>query len=140
MSDEQPPPRFPRDKDELIRDLEVAGRLRDIRNAVDLKQQLAPKWWETGVGVLQFGAALGLLASLVQYANLREDPLGRLIVFWAVLTILALVLGFEFLILKLYHLRRAHAIAMRLIDALEERVQTLEKGAAPDETGEEEKD
>ena len=139
MSPKDPPPPYPKDKDKLIRDLTVTGRLKDIRDAIDLKQQLAPKWWEAGVGVLQFGAALGLLASLVQYADLKDNPLGRLIVFWAILTILALVLGFEFLILKLHHLRRAHSIALRLIDALDDRIRALEKDSAEDDPENKEK-
>ena len=127
MDERQVPPPYPRNKEELIRDFAVAGRLKDIRDEIELKERLAPKWWEAGIGVIQFGAALGLLASLVQYAGLREDPTVKFIVFWFVLTLLTLVLGFEFLILRLHHMRRAHAIALRMINALEERTAALEQ-------------
>ncbi|HOR26607.1 MAG TPA: hypothetical protein PLS90_00720 [Candidatus Sumerlaeota bacterium] len=131
------PPPYPRDKEELIRDFTVAGRLRDIRDSVRLRDQLMPRWWEAGVGVLQFGAALGLLASLVQYAGLREDPMGHFIVFWFILTLLSLVLGFEFLILRLHQMRRAHVVALRLIEKLDERIAALEGDAREQEGAQE---
>lgn len=124
---EEPEFTFPRDKDELLRDFTVASRLRDIREAVDLRQALAPKWWEALVGILQFAASLGLLAALIQHPQVREDSYLRLIVFWGVLALLSLVLGFEFLILKLYHLRRAHSIHSNSLVDLECRLSELEK-------------
>ena len=127
MSSQTPPPDYPRDKDELLRDFAVANRLKDIRDAENLKDGLAPRWWETLVGVLQFAAALGLLASLVQHPHLREDAMARLIVFWTVMMVLSLVLGFEFMILKLYSLRRAYEVQLRLIDGLRRHVEELEK-------------
>lgn len=136
MSSRTPPPDdFPRDKDELLRDFTVANRLKDIRDAENLKDGLAPRWWETLVGVMQFAAALGLLASLVQHPQLREDTLARLIVFWVVLMILSLVLGFEFMILKLYSLRRAYEVQLRLLDGLRRHVEELEKQVREARTG-----
>lgn len=131
MVTEPTPPDFPSNKDELLRDFTVANRLKDIRDAENLKDGLAPRWWETMVGVLQFAAALGLLASLVQHPYLREDYLARLIVFWGALMVLALVLGFEFLILKLYSLRRAHEIQLRLIEDLRRRLEAVENHLGP---------
>lgn len=124
---DQPPYPFPSDKDELLRDFTVASKLREIRDSADLRYSLAPKWWETLIGVLQFGAALGLLASLVQHPTLRADPLLRLIVFWGALTLLSLVLGFEFMILKLYHLRRANELALRELEEMDKRMRAVEK-------------
>jgi hypothetical protein len=136
MSDE-PPPRYPTDKDQLLRDFTVAGRIHDIRETARLKERLAPRWWEAAVGLVQFAAALGLLAALMQHPALWDDParvqtqLSRMIVFWVTLMILSLVLGFEFLIFRLYHLRRAYAIAMRRIEELERRVDKVDPADAP---------
>lgn len=131
MASHQDDPRFTPRQRELLRDLEVVGRLKDIRDAEQLREQLAPKWWEAGVGLLQFAAALGLLAALIQYPGLRQDRLSQLIVFFFVVMILSLVLGFEFLIFKLYHIRRANALAQRRIDHLERRLETLERDNPP---------
>ena len=127
--------RYRRDKERLLRELALARKLREIRGQTQLKEWLAPKWWETLVGVLQFAAALGLLASVIQYPPLHETPLGRLIAFWMVLMILSLVLGFEFLILKLYHLRRTSQVAFEAIEHLEERIKALEKQNCEAQTG-----
>lgn len=128
MSRKETPPPYPRDKDRILRDFELAGRLGEIRDWITLRDRLAPKWWEALVGVLQFAAALGLLAALVQHPALREDALLRMIVFWTALLVLALVLGFEFMILKLYHLRRALDLAIKTLQKQQGRLDELENG------------
>jgi hypothetical protein len=45
---------FSHDRDELIRDVTLLGRLKDIRDSVQMEDVLAPKWWEAAVGVVQF--------------------------------------------------------------------------------------
>lgn len=131
MAPPESDPRLTRRQRELLRDLEVAGRLKDIRDSENLKDQLAPKWYETTVGIFQFAAALGLLAAMVQHPALRADSLTRIVVFFFVLMVLSLVLGFEFMIFKLYHLRRANSIAQRRINQLEARVRQLEQPISP---------
>lgn len=126
MKIEDPLPPFPRDKDRILRELTLAGHLKDIRDTSQLKERLAPKWWEAAVGVFQFAAALGLLASIVQYPHLRALPEGRLLIFWMTAMILSLIMGFEFLILRLQHLRRAYDMNVRLIEDLHRRLQSLE--------------
>jgi hypothetical protein len=118
---------YPRDKDELLRDFTVANKLHDIRNAENLRHLLAPKWWEAVVLLVQFVAAVGLLASIMQHAAVREDPYLRLTAFWGALTLLSLVMGFEFMIFKLYHLRRANEIALRGLQELNKRLEAAEK-------------
>lgn len=127
MSDEEEKPHYPHNKDELLRDLTLVGRLKDIRDQAALRERLAPRWWEALIGVLQFAAALGLLASLVHYEFFRGDAYGRLAVFWGVLMILSLVMGFEFVIFRMHNLRRANEILARQIDDLTHRISELEK-------------
>lgn len=135
LPDEREPNTLPRDKETLLRDFEVASRLKDIRDTDELRRKLSPKWWETAVAVVQFAAALGLLAALVQHPLVQRDPMLQMIVFWVALMILALVFGFEFLIFKLYHLRRANSILLRLLDEHDRRLAELEHkkgGPKPD--------
>lgn len=127
MSDEEQQPHYPRNKDELLRDLTLVGRLKDIRDQAMLRERLAPRWWEALIGILQFAAALGLLASLVQHEYFRNDPYGRLTVFWGVLMILSLVMGFEFVIFRMHNLRRANEILARQLDDLAHRLSEVEK-------------
>ncbi len=124
---EKPEDYFPRDKDTLIRDFTVANRLHDIQKSEKVKEQLRPKWWEAVVGIVQFATALGFTASLTQFPALRHDPYGKLLIFWAVLMVLSLIFGFEYMIFKLYHLRRAFDVQLRLANDLRDRIQVLEK-------------
>lgn len=126
MNDEEQQPRYPRDKDELLRDLTLVGRLKDIRDQAALRERLAPRWWEALIGILQFAAALGLLASIVQHEYFRSDPYGRLTVFWGVLMILSLVMGFEFVIFRMHNLRRANEILVRQVEDLSRRIDAIE--------------
>jgi len=127
MNPDEPTPRYPRNKDELLRDFTVARKIRDIHDSAKLQDHLAPKWWEAVIGLVQFAAALGLLAAIVQHPALKEDLFGRLIAFWVALMILSLVLGFEFVIFRLHHLRRANVMALRRIEELERRLREIEE-------------
>ena len=118
---------YPKDKDQLLRDFTVAGRLKDIRDAIQLQEQLAPKWWEALIGLIQFVAALGFLAALfLRFPPDQTQPTDRLIVIWMTLLILSLVFGFEFVIYRLHHLRRANQIALRMLEHLREQMAELE--------------
>ena len=125
--------RFPRDKDELVRDFTVAGRLKDIRDAAELKDRLAPKWWVALIGLVQFAAALGLLGSVIVYTKLAVNDPGRILVFFLGLLILSIVFMSEFMLFKVHHLRRANEISVRMIEDLRRRVEELEVNTpAPD--------
>jgi hypothetical protein len=124
---DSPEEHFPRDKDILLRDFTVASRLREIRDEANLRYSLAPKWWETLIGVVMFGAAVGLMAALIQHPAVRQDELLTLIAFWGVLALVSLVMSLEFLILKLYHLRRANEVLLKGLQEMDHRVSALEK-------------
>lgn len=129
------PRRYPRDKEKLLREVDMALRLGEIRRSHRLRELLAPTWWEPVLVVVLFMASLGLLASLFQYARLREGAVERWTLFWFALMILVLVLCFQVILLRLYHLRRANEHAMRALedlrrqsDAVARSVEALEKG------------
>lgn len=127
MEEPQDKPQYPKDKEELLRELTLADRLKDIRDQERLRERLAPRWWETLLPVVQFAAALGLLASLMQLTSLRSNMFVWLTFFWGALTIVSLVMGFEFVIFRLQAMRRANEILVRQIEELGERVGELEK-------------
>ena len=126
MSSTHPDFRFPRDKDELVRDFDAAGRLKDIRDADLLRDRLAPRWWEGLLWLLQFAAALGLLGSVMLYSEVNKSDPGRIMVFFLALSVLSIVFTAEFMLFKLHHLRRANAISVRMIDDLRKRIEAIE--------------
>ena len=84
-------PRYPRNKDELIKEVDLRLRLTDIRKMYDTKYRLAPKWWEGVILLVLFASALGLLASLVQYARSTGTMIDNWLIFWFGLMVLTIV-------------------------------------------------
>jgi hypothetical protein len=128
---------FPRGKDELLREVDLRIRLTDIRKLYETKYRLAPKWWEGLILLLLFAAALGLLASLVQYARSTGSIIDNWMVFWFGLMVMTVVFSFEFLLIKIYALRRANELVVRILedvrarqDAIELRLNDISKSLA----------
>lgn len=111
-------PRYPRNKDELIKEVDLRLRLTDIRKMYDTKYRLAPKWWEGIILLVLFASALGLLASLVQYARATGTMIDNWLIFWFGLMVLTIVFSFEFLLIKIYALRRANEVVVRILEDL----------------------
>lgn len=112
---------FPRQKDQLLREVDLRLRLGDIRKLYETKSRLAPKWYEGIILLLLFASALGLLASLVQYARSTGTVLDNWIIFWFGLMVLTVVFSFEFLLVKIYALRRANELMVKIVDDLRTR-------------------
>lgn len=117
---------FPRDKDDLLREVDLRIRLTDIRKLYETKYRLAPKWWEGLILLLLFSTALGLLASLIQYARANGTLIDNWMIFWFGLMVMAIVFSFEFLMVKIYALRRANELAVRILEDLRERQEAVE--------------
>ncbi len=107
---------FPRQKDQLLREVDLRMRLGDIRKVYETKSRLAPKWWESVILLVLFASALGLLASLVQYARSTGSMIDNWIIFWFGLMVLTVVFSFEFLLVKIYALRRANELVVRILE------------------------
>ncbi len=121
--------KYPRDKDQLILELDAAMRLRDVNRIMQLKDRLAPRWWEGMAVVMLFISALGLLASLFQYVDLRDEPLNTWMLFWFGLMILTSVFCFQFIIFKLYNLRRANDVLTRMVSDIHSRLEKIAEAA-----------
>lgn len=117
---------FPRQKDELLREVDLRMRLGDIRKVYETKSRLAPKWYEGIILLLLFASALGLLASLVQYARSTGTVLDNWIIFWFGMMVLTVVFSFEFLLVKIYALRRANELLVRVVDDIRTRQDEIE--------------
>jgi len=121
---------FPRQKDQLLREVDLRLRLGDIRKLYDTKSRLAPKWYEGIILLLLFASSLGLLASLVQYARSTGTVLDNWIIFWFGLMILTVVFSFEFLLVKIYALRRANELMVRIVDDMRSRQDDIDVALA----------
>ena len=128
---------FPRDKEELLREFDARQRLKAVQRRQLLRQRLLPKWWEAGMVMLLFIAALGLLASLYQYSDLREEPLSAWLLFWFALMVLSTVLSFEVLLVKIFNLRRSNEALLQMVDDLRKRHDALEQRFDREEIGSE---
>lgn len=118
---------LPRDKDELLREFDVRLRLSDIRRSQQVKNRLAPKWWETTVVMMLFISALGLLASVFEYFRLRDRPVNLWMLFWLALFVLTVLFSFEFLVMKISNLRRANELMLRLLEDQQKQHEVLAK-------------
>jgi len=133
--------RYPRDKDELLREVDVRLRLGDIRRLHKLRERQAVSWIEPVLVVILFGAALALLASLLQYFKLQGHPLDKLMFFWFGLMILLVVLCFQIIFVRIYNFRRYGDHVLHMLEELEkreaalrERIEKLEGGGKNEET------
>ncbi len=118
---------FPRDKDQLLREVDVRIRLGDIRRLYQLREALAPRWWEPTLVVILFASALGLLASLFQYSELRNEPINKWMLFWLGLMILTTVLCLQIILIRIYNFRRANDVLIHMVEDLRKQVGALEE-------------
>lgn len=119
--------RPPRNKEDLLREVDVRMRLGEIKKMYDMKDRLNPKWWESLTMILMFVSTLGLLLSLYLFKDMEQDPPRAWILFWLSMLILSIVFSFEFLLFKVYALRRANDLLVRLADDMQGRHDRAEK-------------
>lgn len=135
-------PNYPRNKEQLIKELDVRMKLGDIQRMHDLRERLSPQFWEPALVVIMFATAMGLLASLYQYTEINNTPLNKWMFFWFGMMILMIVFYFQIILLRIYQFRRASQVFMKAIEDLRKRMDQIEEGmeaeipATPSESGE----
>lgn len=126
-------PNYPRNKEQLIKELDVRMKLGDIQRMHDLRERLSPQFWEPALVVIMFATAMGLLASLYQYTELNDTPLNKWMFFWFGMMILMIVFYFQIILLRIYHFRRASQVFMKAIEDLRKRMDQIEEGMEAEE-------
>lgn len=121
-----PGDRLPRDKDELLREVDVRMRIGDIRRMHEMRERLAPRWWEPALIVILFAAALGLLASLMVFTKFHDDPSNKWLLFWLGLLILTSVMCFQVILIRIYQFRRANDLLTRMAEDHARRLDAME--------------
>lgn len=120
-------PNYPRNKDQLIKEMDVRMKLGDIKRMHDVRERLSPQWWEPALVVILFATALGLLASLYQYTQLHDTVLNKWMFFWFGMMILMIVFYFQILLLRIYQFRRMSQVIMKGLEDVRERMDRIEE-------------
>ena len=107
---------YPRDKDQLLKEVDVVIKLSDINRLHQMKARLAPQWWEPVLLAILFSSALGLIASLLQYVDVTQNALDTWVVFWFTVMILSMIMSFQVVLVKIYNFRRANEHLMRMME------------------------
>lgn len=107
-----------RKKERLLREMDLRMRLNDISRLHNLKDRLASHWWEPTLLIIFSTAAIGLLASLYGYADLKARPLDAWMLFWFGLMILTMILCFQVILIKIYNFRRINDLLMRMVEEM----------------------
>lgn len=117
--------RPPRDPRILARDVDLAIKMREIREWSRLREDLAPRFGELFLLAGLFSFALGLILTLVFALPQEKEAVYFIWLLWGCGFILMLLVVMEFLIRKFRVLRRVVEIQARRIDSLEKRTERL---------------
>ena len=118
---------FPRDAQRLEAEVSAVIKVKDIKELYRLKQQVAVKWWETGLIFLLFVSGFGFILTVSKLIPVSQPYLYWFILFWIVAVVLTLIACIEFLINKFRALRRLYEIHTRLLQAMETEIAELKK-------------
>ncbi len=127
---------FPRDAKSLEAEVSAVIKVKDIKELYRLKEQVAVKWWETGLIFLLFVSGFGFILTVSKLIPVSEPYLYWFILFWIVAVVLTLIACIEFLISKFRALRRLYEIHTRVLQAMEAEIAELKKRLTPTDAGE----
>lgn len=123
-----------RDRDQLLRDLAALERLKEIQDIERVESDLAPRWWEALLGLLQFIAALGVLGSLLHLGRMGVDRTWWPLLFFAALFVLSVVLISEVLLLRNMHLRKALRWSLAITRKLAQHIEVAKDKSEAEKT------
>lgn len=103
----------------LLREVSAVTRLRDIREWADLKEAIAPHWWESVLRAMLFISGLGMMATVFELAPQDPPLLHGFIVTWAALYVITGIACVEFLMAKFRALRRMTELLSESLDGPE---------------------
>ena len=126
------PPRLPRDRESLTREIDAVIKITDIRHAHRHREAVEPKWWEPGLVRALFVSGLGFLITAYRLIPDTSPALFWFFYGWTVAFVVTLITVLEHLLTKLAALRRLHLIQERRIDELERRARS---GSGPVDGG-----
>ena len=119
--------RAPRDPQRLLREIDTAVKLREIREWEALREGLEVRFTEFSVLAGVFCFSLALILTLIFALPQENEAAYYTVLLWSVGYILATVVTLEFLIRKFRILRRITELNNRRIERLEKQLVAMEK-------------
>lgn len=117
--------RHTRDAEKLLREVDAAIKIQEIKRTQDYRYQVEPKWWESGIVMLLFISSLGFILTIFKLLPSGNRPLFWFVFFWFVLFTLTLVATVEFLLVKIHALRRLLELHRRTLERQEKQLKLL---------------
>ena len=117
--------RLPRDPDELVREIDAAMRIRDIKRVLQWREQIELKWYEAGIVLLLFISGLGFVITIFKLIPQQNNALFWFVFFWFFLFTITLVAAVEFLLAKISALRELYQLNTLKLDRLEKKLSHL---------------
>jgi len=122
---------YPRNPKDLEAEVGAVVRIKDIEELYKLKDEVAVKWWETGLIILLFASGFGFLLTATQLIPVKEPLLYWFSLFWVAAILLTMIGCIEFLIGKIRALRRLYEIQTRLLMTIQKDLDEIKKRHAP---------
>lgn len=117
--------RLPRDPDELVREIDAAIKIRDIKRVLQWREQIELKWYEAGIVLLLFISGLGFVITIFKLIPHQNNALFWFVFFWFFLFTITLVAAVEFLLAKISALRELYQLNTLKLDRLEKKLSHL---------------
>lgn len=133
-----PPKRMSPHAEQMVREVVATTKIRDIKRYYRLRDQLSFKWWESGIMLLLFGAALGAVVNFMRFVPAQNVAAYYFSAFWLVLLVIAVVVALEFVASRLRAARQMIDHLCDVNETLEKRLKALEKAQAPSENADSE--
>jgi hypothetical protein len=127
--------RLPRDPEKLLREVDAAIRIKDIKNIQRYRDRVELKWWESGIVILLFISGLGFMITIYKLLPSEGTPLFWFVFFWFALFTITLVAAVEFLLAKIAALRSLYEINARVLDTLEKSMSRVDGMGEQPEAG-----
>jgi hypothetical protein len=111
--------RLPRDPDRLLREVDAAIKIKDIKNVIQFRDRVQLKWWESGIIILLFMSGLGFVLTIYKLIPAGNPALFWFVFLWFVVFVVTLVATIEFLLAKINALRNLYEINSRILARIE---------------------
>lgn len=111
-----------RDPQKLLREVDAAIKIQDIKRLQSFRDQIQLKWWESGIAILLFISGLGFMITIYKLLPANNPTLSRFVYFWFLLFALTLIATVEFMVAKIHALRQLYEHQARALEKLEKQM------------------
>ena len=122
--------RLPNDPQRLLREVDAAIKIKDIKNVIQYRDRVQLKWWESAIIILLFMSGLGFVLTIYKLIPAGNPALFWFVFLWFVVFVVTLVATIEFLLAKINALRQLYEINARILARIEKEVESRPEPAA----------